>query len=197
MKREEKRENLDLILIESFKKLMTEYPFEKITVTLISEKAGILRPVFYSYFRDKYELVDYMFYNDITKELKVLLSHGMVIEAIKLLFTHVANERSMYRKLFDTEGQNNFQTIVMDQLSALFDVYVNAFDSHSLPDNPLITPSSICRYYAMGLTISIKNFLASPANATIDQCVNAYYYIVTHSIFDFLSKETTDEFPKV
>lgn len=48
----------------------------------------------------------------------------------------------------------------------------------------------------MGLTISIKNFLASPANATIDQCVNAYYYIVTHSIFDFLSKETTDEFPK-
>ena len=30
MKREEKRENLDLILIESFKKLMTEYPFEKI-----------------------------------------------------------------------------------------------------------------------------------------------------------------------
>ena len=41
-------------IIRSFKKLVNEYSFEKITVTMIAEDVGISRPIFYRYFKDKY-----------------------------------------------------------------------------------------------------------------------------------------------
>ena len=45
-------------IIRSFKKLVNEHSFEKITVTMIAEDVGISRPIFYRYFKDKYELMD-------------------------------------------------------------------------------------------------------------------------------------------
>lgn len=57
-------------IIKSFKKLVNENSFDKVTVTMIAEDAGISRPIFYRYFKDKYELMDYMLYNEVTKELR-------------------------------------------------------------------------------------------------------------------------------
>ena len=34
-------------IIKSFKKLVNEYSFDKITVTMIAENVGISRPIFY------------------------------------------------------------------------------------------------------------------------------------------------------
>ena len=43
---------------ESLKVLMRNHPFEKITIKMITDEAGVIRPTFYNYFCDKYEVVD-------------------------------------------------------------------------------------------------------------------------------------------
>lgn len=43
-------------LAESFKELMLKGSFDKITIRMITEQAGVIRPTFYNYFQDK--LVD-------------------------------------------------------------------------------------------------------------------------------------------
>ena len=42
----------------AFRKLINQYPFEKITVKMIVEKADIAKPTFYLHYPDKYALVD-------------------------------------------------------------------------------------------------------------------------------------------
>ncbi len=42
----------------AFRELIEAYPFEKITVKIISEKAEIAKPTFYLHYPDKYSLVD-------------------------------------------------------------------------------------------------------------------------------------------
>ena len=45
-------------LIIALRELLHDYPFEKITIQMISNKAGVNRSTFYLNFQDKYELYD-------------------------------------------------------------------------------------------------------------------------------------------
>lgn len=45
-------------LAESFKELMLKGSFDKITIRMITEQAGVIRPTFYNYFQDKYEVME-------------------------------------------------------------------------------------------------------------------------------------------
>ena len=47
-------------LAECFKELMLKGSFDKITVRMITEQAGVIRPTFYNYFQDKYEVMEWL-----------------------------------------------------------------------------------------------------------------------------------------
>jgi probable dihydroxyacetone kinase regulator len=182
-------EKLEDKLIKSFKELLNDYSFDKITVTMIAERADILRPTFYKYFKDKYELMDYMLYNDITKEVKILIEHNMIEESLKLLFTHILAEEKLYKKLFETTGQNSFEKIMVEQFTYVFSNSLKVLNTDIIPDNPLLTPHIICKYMVLGLTTSIKEYLNSPHPYNVDQAVEAYYFLVSHSIFDMVQED--------
>ena len=44
-------------LAQCFKELMQEKSFQKIIVKDITDRANVKRPTFYTYFRDKYDVV--------------------------------------------------------------------------------------------------------------------------------------------
>ena len=46
---------------EALKGLMAEMPFEKINVSQICERCGMNRKSFYYHFKDKYDLVNWIF----------------------------------------------------------------------------------------------------------------------------------------
>ena len=43
------KQAIDLALAESFKKLASRHPIEKITIKDITDKAGVIRPTFYNH----------------------------------------------------------------------------------------------------------------------------------------------------
>lgn len=187
-------ENLKDKIICCFKELLRDFSFDRITVTMIAKKAGILRPVFYNHFKDKYELMDYMLYTEVTREIQVLIEHDMIEEAIRLLFTHIMKEEKLYKKLFDTVGQNSFEKVMEEQFITLFQQHLKIFNTNMIPENPLLTPLNICKFLVLGLTTSIKECLNASKNYTVEQAVEAYFFLVSHSIFDI----TRDDFkPKL
>ena len=58
---ERKRELTKILLAESFKELLIKGSFDKITIKMITDQAGVIRPTFYNYFCDKYEVVEWIF----------------------------------------------------------------------------------------------------------------------------------------
>ncbi len=51
-------------IAEKMREIMRHKPIDKIRVTEVCAAADIRRPTFYYHFRDKYDLVAWMFYND-------------------------------------------------------------------------------------------------------------------------------------
>ena len=59
-----------LALASAMQRLMTEQPFERISVSDICAACGMSRKSFYYHFRDKYELVNWIYYTEFINRVR-------------------------------------------------------------------------------------------------------------------------------
>lgn len=71
---ERKSELTKALLGEKFKELVAKKGFEKLTIKIITDAAGVIRPTFYNYFQDKYEVMEWLLWEDVFKEVSELMS---------------------------------------------------------------------------------------------------------------------------
>lgn len=107
------RTAIDLVLAESFKELSQTRPIEKITIKEITDKAGVIRPIFYNHFQDKYELMEWIITTELLQPMHPLIRAGMVTEAMVLMFTNIEKEKAFYTKAVKMEGVITFHEIAM------------------------------------------------------------------------------------
>lgn len=94
-------------LAAELKRLMEEKPFEKINVGDICEGCQMNRKSFYYHFKDKYDLVNWIFDTEI---ISVVHNKGYndAWEAMLQLSHYFYDNRSFYRKALCISGQNSF-----------------------------------------------------------------------------------------
>ena len=61
-----------LAIAEAMKTLMRSNPIEKITIRQIQEAAGVSRRSFYRYFRDKFDLLEWIYNYEFCRYVEVL-----------------------------------------------------------------------------------------------------------------------------
>lgn len=103
--------NLDIVknaIAKGTKELMREKTIDKISVTEICEKTNLKRRNFYRYFRDKYEVVEWIYYHD-----NLLTSKRYEGWSIWDYFPEIARylyeDREFYLNAFKYVGQNSFR----------------------------------------------------------------------------------------
>lgn len=95
------------ILAASLKHLMIDRSFQKINIHDICEKCGMNRKSFYYHFRDKYDLVNWIFDNEFVLPHKASM-HKTEQESLEALCTYFYENRAFYRQAFKIQGQNSF-----------------------------------------------------------------------------------------
>ncbi|MBQ9989645.1 MAG: dihydroxyacetone kinase transcriptional activator DhaS [Lachnospiraceae bacterium] len=94
-------------LAAALKELMEEKPFEKISIGDICDRCEMNRKSFYYHFRDKYDLVNWIY--DI--EFIAIVSrkeYPSLWDLLQDLCTYFYENRGFYRKALRMEGQNSF-----------------------------------------------------------------------------------------
>ena len=105
-------------MAESMKQLMTEKPFAKISVGDICERCGMNRKTFYYHFRDKYDLVDWIFQTEFLKMLQDRnYTSGWVL--LSDICEYLYSEKSFYTNALRVEGQNAFRDTFAASVSAV------------------------------------------------------------------------------
>lgn len=94
-------------LAAALRELMEEVPFEKINVAHICEKCEMNRKSFYYHFKDKYDLVNWIFDTEFIAVIKKNpVDTGW--EFLKNLCDYLYKNGDFYRKALRIEGQNSF-----------------------------------------------------------------------------------------
>lgn len=74
---ERKRELTKILLAESFKELLIKGSFDKITIKMITDQAGVIRPTFYNYFQDKYEVMEWLLETEVFQHIREMTEDGI------------------------------------------------------------------------------------------------------------------------
>ena len=183
----ERKKMTKALIGESLKVLMRNHPFEKITIKMITDEAGVIRPTFYNYFCDKYEVVEWIFNEYIIEKVRAMFEQKMYTEGLKLLFVCMKNDCVFYRKAFEITGQNAFTDIIRNSLHNLFLSDMSEIYIENQTNNPLVTAELVAAFYANSLSNLLQMWIQSNnQQCTAENMVEAYAYLLSHRIQDFI-----------
>lgn len=114
------------LLAKALKTLMEKKPFAKISVGDICEECGMNRKSFYYHFRDKYDLVNWIFYTEFVHTLNYSADDNgwqHLVEVCRYFY----NNKPFYSKALKIEGQNSFRDYFHDILEAILLEYLSLY----------------------------------------------------------------------
>ncbi len=205
----DERKNTYCAISDALKELLAANDFSKITISMITSKAGIKRSTFYNYFQDKYSILEWILKNDLYENAKGLIGKKMYHEAFRLMFACIEENRVFYSKAFDITGQNAFEDIFANELcKILLEVY-GKFDFNS--DNPVYNRRNIADYQARATVMYIKMWIHDNlySDATYIEVCDAYIMMLLQGskmvsditslsmIFDFAHEKITSPLKKL
>lgn len=125
-------------LAASMKKLMRQRPFEKISVSDICTDCGINRKSFYYHFRDKYDLVNWIFYVGFVTEMDIS-QYTSGWELMEDMCEYFFREKEFYRAALKIEGQNSFKDYLIETITPIAEVFLDDVLPHGGDDHFYIT----------------------------------------------------------
>lgn len=145
-----------LMIAEGLKQLLESTPFADIAVGDIAKYCKISRNTFYYHFKDKYDIISWIFFTEITP----IIGEDVTIEhwgdGLLSLCRYMQENRKFYLNVFGFQGQNSFSECLMD-------FYQNLAESMLYgegDEGPLSKQQirQISRFYAYGLTGTVLDW---------------------------------------
>ena len=187
------KKDVHVALQESFKKLILKHNFDKITIKMITDDAGLIRPTFYNHYADKYEVLEEIFYNDIFKGSKMLIENKMPYEAIYYMFSRIESNKKFYLQAIKITGQNSFEEIINNNLIKIFKNLFNKFHNNKIlivydinNSKEKFSVNYIAEYYSRGLTFIIKRWIEQGVKISSRELADKYKILVTNSLDDII-----------
>jgi probable dihydroxyacetone kinase regulator len=92
----------------AMKQLMEQVPFNLITTADIMDKCGISRKTFYYHFRDKYEVVNWIFSTEIVDGILESTTYENWMNGSFKLCRYILENKTFYKNAVGASGQNCF-----------------------------------------------------------------------------------------
>jgi len=105
-----------LAFANSLKGVMAKKAFSKICVSDIVNDCGLTRQAFYYHFKDKYDLMNWIYY---TETARFMSSYDTVehwTDGLKDLCNYMRQNKTFYINALNTTGQNSFQEYLRDYI---------------------------------------------------------------------------------
>lgn len=181
-----KSENTCQALATSLKELMKSRPFEKITIQEITEGAGVIRPTFYNHFQDKYDLLEWIFRNEVILPAQALLDYGMLQEAVQLMLLEMEKEKPFYRKAIRIGGQNSFIKIMEHIFQELLQSVIERRIGVSTIGGDLLTIQNVAEFFAASSLFVILKWLESDDKVPTEEVAKVYKVLITRTFSEMM-----------
>jgi len=166
-------------IIECFKQLVIEKGFADVRIRDITDLAGLTRPTFYTYFKDKYEVVEYIFMQEIGAAVAPWLELGHTREAFMQFTIQLDKNRDFYQAAIRYEGQNSLGELMERFSIEAFREYMHK--NGRIPESGLYSVDTMSRYFGMFLRFVMTQYLRSRSSYTFDELMQAYDLLIDHS----------------
>ena len=149
-----------LALSNALKELLTEQPFEKISISDICDRCRMNRKSFYYHFRDKYDLVNWIFDTEFMELNRLHALDFRLLSSsfddrwknIEVFCHYFYDNRVFYRSVLKVEGQNSFASHFREFLQPLLRLRVEELLVEEVPQ-------IVYDFVADGIVCAIERWL--------------------------------------
>lgn len=136
-------------LATALRELMEEIPFDKIQVAHICERCDMNRKSFYYHFKDKYDLLNWIFDTEIITFIQGYSNNEIIekrVEVLQDVCNYFYENRDFYRKALKIQGQNSFSEHFREYIMPLLKIRLTYLVEDSEDDFALnfFTDAVVC-----------------------------------------------------
>ena len=117
-------------LSAGLKEVMKHKGFDKITVADITNQCGLNRQTFYYHFQDKYDLINWIYYN----EAIIILSNNLTFDTwsdrLLEMLSVMKNESYFYENALKSSGSAEFEKYFLSYSNELFKNIIEKLDEN-------------------------------------------------------------------
>ena len=155
----------------SIKKLMETTPLSKISIRQIADNCGVNRQTFYYHFKDKFALVNWIYYTEVIENLAGGTNYAHWTDAMYKTLIYFSSNKSFYTNALNTPGQNAFDGYLFKET---YDLIMGVVNDISLGLDVSATDKSfIADFYThafVGITVQwIKSSMKEPPHIMVDR----------------------------
>ena len=141
-------------IASSFKELMKIKSFDKISISDITKNCYLNRQTFYYHFQDKYELMNWIYYNEIFLPLVDNLTENTYQNKFEQMFIKMKDNIYVYQNALSTNNEYGFKDYLISILEELIII---------LLENKKTLDTKFCTY---GLSSVIIDWVRRGMNET-------------------------------
>lgn len=190
---EKKKDLTKELLANCFKELLDIMPFEKITIKMITDRAGLIRPTFYKHFQDKYAIIEWIFEEEVTTGVDLMVSNGMEYDAMLMLCRCLEKDRKFYKKLFQMEeSPNSFENILIRYLMSRMGISIEEHGTTRNLEDAQVALEMVTAYHTYGLVHAIKHWILKDSSTSAESFYHACQFILSQPLADLVLSDTKD-----
>ena len=131
-----KSENLDTNekLVKAFKEVLMRKDFKDIRIKDITDKAGLFRATFYTYFPDKYAMFDEILHTELFSVVESLAKTNMLKQSIEFILNYFLSNRDFYRRVFEYTGPESCHEALKKSLKSYFTEVIKNINPQIKPE---------------------------------------------------------------
>lgn len=103
-------------LANALKEVIAEKPFDKIVIKDIVKRCNLNRQTFYYHFKDKYDLMNWIYYTETARFMNQYNSIDNWTEGLCALCYYMQANKSFYTHALSTSGQNSFPDYLLQYI---------------------------------------------------------------------------------
>jgi len=149
----------------------------------------VIRPTFYNYFQDKYEVMEWLLEEEVFRPVFEMVEDGMEREAIYLLFRKMEKDQQYYQKAFEVTGQNGFEEILAGKLRKLIRQMMKNHKITLQKLEGLRDINIFLEFHTLTVVNGLKYWLTSrEVHMSADEALEFYRFLMSHPILDVVGQ---------
>ena len=169
-------------LAEAMKELMKKYPMEKIKIGDIVALCNMNRQSFYYHFKDKYDLVNWIYYTEFFEGI-LNTTETPDWDMIEHICDFFYNNKSFYTNALQVRGQNSFSEYFNEVIHPLI---LSHFDTLYQNES---NQSFYATFFANSIRVSITRWLLEGANISPHEFVELMKKAATGFAYKIIEEE--------
>lgn len=183
-------DNTKKALADALKELMQKKHFSKISIQDITDESRLSRKTFYYHFKDKYELVKWIYDEDVLPLVLNGLTYSNWKQSLYRLLEYFYENHNFYKNLI---SKNEYASELSEYFSKIVRGVVVEIVNDAQGDSKLndIKKDFLIKYYTNAFGASIMEWLSAKEMIPPKELISMVYDITNGSLADFILKHKT------